>query len=426
MFWRSKKQDIIQITEVVQDENDVFDIAIIALERLETLLLAQRGYDGSLESTAMGSERDLHQKQRTLHGAFEELLLQCHALNNCSAYDEKEIFHIAAELFMGNLMEWYAGRKNLQFFDEVDSAVIPLLFSLIDSDPEKITEIFNDCVYDTTVKKEESLDEKHNKVKSGFDAWIKAQEYFAELQAQKVELNQKAVITSHKRGEAVDGYRRIIEALTSTQSKSAPAKLVYRLVAQYLPDVVESVPHLNEEYIEGYYEKKELYSSIEEKIEVDIDKFEKDGVTYLRLHCQNPVDILKEKVNSPHILWKHGDDDCNGNIYLGDNGMLYCRKCSQYKSLLHVSFAENNRIRFNTENKIAHSDKDLIKALVISGSMANLGGLDWLEKVIVAIRESPKKIEPNKEEILPILQDAVKRILDDKNIEYNEIIIDIK
>lgn len=423
MFWRSKKQDIIQITEVVQDENDVFDFAIIALERLETLLLAQRGYDGSLKSTAMGSDRDLHQKQKSLHATFMELLLQCQALNNCSAYDEKEIFNIAAELFMGNLMEWYAGRKNLQFFDEVDSAVIPLLFSLIDSDPEKITEIFNDCVYDTTVKKEESLDEKHNKVKSGFDAWIKAQEYFAELQAQKVELNQKAVIISHKRGEAVDGYRRIIEALTSTQSKSAPAKLVYRLVAQYLPDVVESVPHLNEEYIEGYYEMKELNSSIEEKIEVDIDKFEKDGVTYLRLHCQNPVNMING--HSPEILWKHGDDDCNGDLYLGDNAMLYCKKCNKHKSFIHVSFEKNGRIKFKTENNATRNNIE--KVIAVSGSMVNLGGEDWLIRLLLAIRETFRiKIEFDKENILPILQDAVKRILDEKNIEYNEIIIDIK
>ena len=425
MFWRSKKQERIQITEVVQDENDVFDIAIIALERLEALLLAQRGYNDSLMSTAMGSERDLHQKQRSIHATFKELLLQCQALNNCSAYDEKEIFNIAAELFMGNLMEWYAGRKNLEFFDEVDSAVIPLLFSLIDSDPQKITEIFNDCVYDTTVKEEESLDEKHTKVKRGFDAWIKAQEYFAELQAKKIELNQKAVIISHKRGEAVDGYIRIIKALTSTQAKSAPVKLVYRLVAQYLPDLIESVPHLNEEFIERYYEKESQNLLVEKKDNNDNDKFEKDGVTYLRLHCQNPIDILKEKVHCPYILWKHGDDDCNGDIYLGDNAMLYCKKCNQYKSLLHVSFEENDKIRFNTENIITHSDKDLIKALAIS-HMGDLGGFNWLEKVIFAIREYSKKIESDKEQILPILQDAVKRILDESNIEYNEIIIDIK
>lgn len=420
MFWRSKKQDIIQITEVVQDENDVFDIAIIALERLETLLLAQRGYDGSLESTAMGSERDLHQKQRTLHGAFEELLLQCHALNNCSAYDEKEIFNVAAELFMGNLMEWYAGRKNLEFFDEVDSAVIPLLYSLIDSKSTKITEIYNDCVYDTTIKGEESLDEKHAKVKSGFDAWIKAQEYFAKLQAKKVELNQKAVITSHKRGEAVDGYIRIIKALTSTQSKSAPAKLVYRLVAQYLPDVVESVPHLNEEYIEGYYEKKELNSSIEEKIEVDIDKFEKDGVTYVRLYMMNPVDLLNNVANVPFTFWKHKDEDCNGDMYLGDNGMLYCNKCSKSKEITAVTFNETGKISYYAKGNMN------FKSLgSISGPMVESAGLDWLKNLLTSM-ELQFKRNADKDSILPELQDAVKRILDDKNIEYNEIIIDIK
>ena len=134
MFWNSKqKKGGVVIQDVLQDENDVFDILIIALEKLESVLLQEK--DIVLNKTAMGTERDLSNVLRSLDGCFKQVKLQCVALNNCSSYDDKEIFNMAAKMFMQNLLEWYAGRAELNFFDEVDATVIPILEALVDSDP---------------------------------------------------------------------------------------------------------------------------------------------------------------------------------------------------------------------------------------------------------------------------------------------------
>ena len=254
MFWNSKqKKGVVVLQEVLQDENDVFDILIIALEKLEAALLQEK--DLVLNKTAMGSERDLSNVIRSLDGSFKQVKLQCVALNNCSAYDDKEVFNMAVKMFMKNLLEWYAGRAELNFFDEVDEAVIPVLEALVDSDPDKILSDFGTYVYKPSNDYEDTLDEKYNKVKSGFDAWIKAQHYFGQIQSQEQPVEKKQIF-SHKRGEAVDGYIRVMKALTTMNSTSAPAKLLLQMVKEYLPEIVSAVPHINEEFIDDYFEKK--------------------------------------------------------------------------------------------------------------------------------------------------------------------------
>ena len=254
MFWNSKqKKGVVVLQEVLQDENDVFDILIIALEKLESVLLQEK--DIVLNKTAMGSDRDLSNVIRSLDGSFKQVKLQCVALNNCSSYDDKEIFKAAAKMFMQNLLEWYAGRAELNFFDEVDATVIPILEALVDSDPDKILSDFGTYVYKPSNDSEETFDEKYHKVKSGFDAWIKAQHYFGQIQSQEQPV-EKQQIFSHKRGEAVDGYIRVMKALTTMNTTSAPAKLLLQMVNEYLPEIVGAVPHINEEFIDDYFEKK--------------------------------------------------------------------------------------------------------------------------------------------------------------------------
>lgn len=436
MFWHNKKKkpDVVVIQEILQDQNDVFDIAIIALERLESLLLAQKNVECTLKATAMGTDRDFHQNQRTLYGAFKELLMQCSSLSMCSAYDDKEIFEIAVQLFVKNLFEWYAGRNDLGFFDEVDSAVIPILYSLMAKDMDEITSVFEKFVYKAPNNDALSLNEKYEKTRAGVTAWILAQERLKELQKETESKmgNNSEIIRSHCRGDVITGYLHVMKAMMTMFYVSGPAKLVYNMVQQYLPELVKSVPHINETYIDEWFERKiQEDANNKNSDEVILNSFfAEDGVTYIRLRCSNPIDL-----SSPRILWKHGDNNCNGDIYLGDNGFLYCEKCRKQIGLVNAIFKTNGTISFDEGNgKITNTIKTFGAALCTSDQMVEDAGLDWLHRVLESLKPFYNssaevlaiKNKYDKEVMLPILQDAVKRILDNGNIEYNKIVIDIK
>lgn len=445
MFWNKKNRGReVVVQKLLQDENEVFDITIIALERLEALLIAEKGkiLDCDLISTAMGTERDLHSQQRSIKGAFEELNLQCAALKFESSYDEKEVFDMAVQLFMKNLFEWYAGRERLGFFDEVDSAVIPILYSLINKDLSDVKSVFEKFVYKAPVDDNQSLNEKSESTRAGVEAWILAQERLKKMQKEidtDVNDDNAELIFSHKRGDVVNGYIHIMKALTAMYYVSAPAKLVYNVVAKYLPEVVDSAPHINESYIDEFFDKKLQNSTIEEgkeEKETVVDTIELNGTTYVRMCCPNPTNEIMNGVESAtQVLWQHGDDNCNGEVYIGDNGMVYCKKCQKTSFVKNVSFIEDCKIFFNLEDGCVVKPISKSQFIFLAGALVSYTNLEWLSNLLTSfeIQNSMDNEKPaitkniyNKEVMLPVLQEAVKQILDKENIEYNEIIIEIR
>lgn len=427
--FRGREVDVIQ--GVLQRENNIFDRVIIALEYLEDVITKKQCDDCDLSITAKGSKRDFHTEVRDMRGAFEELKLHLTALKIASYKEDKEIFDIAVELFTKNLLEWYAGRKDIKQYDEIESAIIPIVDSLENKD--YITD-FETFVYKSPADETLSINDKYEMTLEGIKAFILAQDkiktqttnQLLPIQSEDGELN---IIYSHKRGNAVEGYARIMKALISMYYVSAPAKKVYKFIAKYLPEVANRIPHINEAYIDNFFKNKQQYENdlqenrTEENPEVAVDKFEKDGVTYVRLYIMNPVDILNNVANVPFTFWKHEDEDCNGDIYLGDNGMLYCNKCSKSKEITAVTFNEAGKISFYAKGNM--NLESLGETTSVSGQMVRLAGLDWLKNLLTSI-ELQRKKNVDKDSILPELQEAVKQILDAKNIEYNEIVIEIR
>lgn len=414
MFWNSKqKKGVVVLQELLQDENDVFDILIIALEKLESVLLQEK--DIVLNKTAMGSDRDLSNVIRSLDGSFNQVKLQCVALNNCSSYDDKEIFNMAANMFMQNLLEWYAGRAELNFFDEVDATVIPILESLVDSDPDKILSDFGKYVYKPSNDSEENFDEKYHKVKSGFDAWIKAQHYFGQIQSQE-QPAEKQQIFAHKRGEAVDGYIRVMKALTTMNTTSAPAKLLLQMVNDYLPEIVGAVPHINEEFIDDYFEKK---AQIIEK-DSSVANIEKGGVRYYQLCIADPT-LLHESFQP--IIWKHRNNHCEGNVYLGDNCCFYCEKCGVEIEASRCSFHPDGFIEFDTESN--YELKSLAKAIATSNLYVEVE-LEWMQQVMASLAAQSSDLNKAIDQLYPLLYEKIKEILDAHNIKYSEVKIEVK
>lgn len=414
MFWNSKqKKGIVVLQEVLQDENDVFDILIIALEKLESVLLQEKNL--VLDKTAIGSERDLSSVIRFLDEGIEKIKLHCISLNICSSYDDKDVFKMAAKMFMQDLFEWYAGRAELNFFDEVDAAVIPILESLVDSDQDKILSDFETYVYKPSNNIEETLDEKYTKVKSGFDAWIKAQHYFGQRQSQE-KPGEKKQIFSHKRGEAVDGYIRVMKALTTMNTTSAPAKLLLQMVNEYLPEIVGAVPHINEEFIDGYFEKK---AQTTEK-DFSVTKIEKEGVLYYQLFITDPTHSIE---SSQPIIWKHLNENCEGNIYIGDNGCFYCEKCGVEIEVSRCSFHPDGFIEFDTESN--YELKSVAKAIATSNLYVEVE-LEWMQQVMASLAAQSSDLNKAIDQLYPLLYEKIKEILDAHNIKYSEVKIEVK
>lgn len=55
-----------------------------------------------------------------------------------------------------------------------------------------------------------------------------------------------------------------------------------------------------------------------------LNSFEKNGVTYFELYISCPVCVDRGN-NTPHAYWSHHNNNCNGDIYMGENAFYYCK-----------------------------------------------------------------------------------------------------
>lgn len=253
MFLNFKKQEQVGgLQTQLQSEDNNFHRTLIALERLEMFLSKERGTD-LLKQAAVGTDRDIHDDTKnppTYESYILELSLQCQTLFLTASYDDKEIFNTAVEAFMNDLLEWYAGRELLDFYDEVDASVIPIIVAITRS--ADVFDVFEKYVSHVSLEKKSSED-GYNQTKSGVEAWILGQHY---VEQQPINQLTEGYITSHNRGEAFEGYKRVIKALCVMYSDSAPVKMFYKLVSQHLPHITQQLPDTNEESIDKLFEMK--------------------------------------------------------------------------------------------------------------------------------------------------------------------------
>lgn len=251
---KKKKQEVIQRT--LQAEDDAFHRTIIALERLEKHLLDAAHSGIELEQTAVGTSRDLHDMSVPVADDsmyYLELQLDCKGLYMCASYDNSEHFRIAVESFMKDLLEWYAGRNLLDRYDAVDMAIIPLM-AAITQKSDLLDELFEKYVFSMESLSSSSLEKKYEAVHSGIESWIKAQHYM-EHSKETPHDEESELITSHRRGAAIEGYKRIISALSARCDSSAPLKLFVKMVKEYLPSVADQLPTVTDEAIDRIYDK---------------------------------------------------------------------------------------------------------------------------------------------------------------------------
>lgn len=84
---------------------------------------------------------------------------------------------------------------------------------------------------------------------------------------------------------------------------------------------------------------------------MDIDHFIHDNVDYYRLFAMDPV-CFEVNIPGKGEFWYHADDNCGGDIYIGNNCHLLCRKC--------MKEAPVNMVRFASPTKDPNVSQNLI------------------------------------------------------------------
>lgn len=259
MFWKNKKekkeQDV--IVKELQELDDIFHRSINALERLEMFLDGKKGI--SLVQTSAGDKRDFHDPQvdRGEEAFYDELAFKCNVLFKAAKFDDEEVFKSAAEIFVKDILEWYAGRENLDY-NAVDAAFVPL-FVAITRQAKKTKEV--DDIFDQYVYKSQevamSIDEKYEATKDMVEAWIRAQHWADEGKLHDARESEKIdIFTSHKRGNAVDGFKRLFSFATTKFDTTFPAKLLVKTTQKYAPEITNQFKDINEESIEKLFEMR--------------------------------------------------------------------------------------------------------------------------------------------------------------------------
>ena len=276
------KQEQIRITLRMKMLDDVFHRIIIALERLEIFLDIENNKEEKAKQfkhTAIKTERDLHDdKKNPPHRelVLGEVQLQCSALYFHTQFDDKTMFNNTMRYFLTDLLEWYGGRDENTPYNEVEMFALPIFVSLsrqIGSVSE-IMEIVEKYVAKIRRIEDYSKEEKRRAVEEGFTAFMGAQNRVQEEMRQFEMSGEDVVLTAHKRGEAIDGYKRLFLAMLDLYEEGTPAKLLCKTISTYLPELSEQCLDMNEETIDSYMEKKKKKKDTEQKTENDINNIE--------------------------------------------------------------------------------------------------------------------------------------------------------
>jgi len=208
---------------------------------------------------------------------ISEVQLQCSALLFQTQFDDKEVFNKSVKYFLNDLLEWYGGRNETIPYNVVESFFLPIMVSLsrqIQSVSE-ILEVVKDYVVEIKRMDDYSEEEKAEAIKSGWEAWIKAQNIVNEEMKSFRISNIDVSFTEHKRGESINGYKRLYLAFLELYDVTTPAKLLFRTVNTFLPELSELCPDINEDQIEALIKiKKDKEKDI---IQNNIKEEEKDN-----------------------------------------------------------------------------------------------------------------------------------------------------
>ena len=258
-----------QIQKQLKLTDDVFHRLIVALERYEAYIEQQRTGDekSSLVQTAMHSSRDEHDYTLTPKGEvlYRELRLQCLTLNVETVYDDDELSKINNQLFLEDLLEWYGGREDSIPYNEIDAFAYPIICSVcqLAKSPEEVK-----IITENYIRVLPQIEKTEEEIMNALAAWIKGGNR-VQHSLEKEKEDDEDIITSHRRGNAIDGYCRLFGSFIYLFDDVAPAKNLCKIVTDFIPALAYSCKNVNSTAADEFFErktKKEHNENLDESI----------------------------------------------------------------------------------------------------------------------------------------------------------------
>lgn len=244
--------DKIVIQEQLKLVDDVFHPLVIALERYEAFLEKQRtGIESTLSQVATHTDGDPSDyspetvnNEEFLH---RQLRVECITLHNQTWFDEDSIAKVSNRYFLEDLLEWYGGREDNIPYNEIDAFGYPIICSIcqIVPTPAEIRTII-----ETYIKELPKIEPDQNDIEKALAYYIKAEHDVHEKMHQQKETNSEFIIRHHKRGTMKDGYERLFMAFISLLKDDVPAKTLCRAIKDFLPELSEECPSINESQVD--------------------------------------------------------------------------------------------------------------------------------------------------------------------------------
>lgn len=123
-----------------------------------------------------------------------------------------------------------------------------------------------------------------------------------------------------------------------------------------------------------------------------LNQFQENGVTFIQVYASCPECFVEGKTTQCES-WKHGDNNCFGDMYVGDNAFFKCEKCgrsSHVKNWKYLCPSHSNSIgTFMTDsNALSPTDcQGVCGAISTAGQLTLEAGVSWLEKFLENIDE---------------------------------------
>lgn len=113
-----------------------------------------------------------------------------------------------------------------------------------------------------------------------------------------------------------------------------------------------------------------------------LDHFEDNGHTYFRLCCRCPVCWDCGRITK-HSFWTHYDDDCHGDIYVGDDAYFRCKKCGWSARVVDCGYAcpaHSNSLGSFVRSRPAAIGPPAEFARIVGSSLVVEAGFVWVQK----------------------------------------------
>lgn len=344
--------------------DDVFHRLIISLERLEIFLEGMRlegKANDALSITAINSTRDLHDDSTnppSRDSFFGEVQLQCSALFFQTDLKDKEELASFVKHFLLDLLEWYGGRNDSIPYNGVDAFILPIIVSLSQQvkGVDEILEVTNKYVAKIPDMSSFTDDKKADAISNAMEKLIIMMDKHHHQEHENTNEDEDFVFTQHRRGDAVDGYKRLIMAMLSLYDEAMPAIVVYRTVSNFLPQISETVSTISESSISEYVESKNSTNQEEVIPQADINiPSEQDAVEEEKAEIQEIETAnaeAKETVEEEKVKETHAPEAVNAESMENDIPFEEIEQKSEELDSDEVSSAQSQtEEREDDENK---------------------------------------------------------------------------